>query len=66
MTLAYRLPTKLIDVFLVLAHFFCEGDNKYVVVLTGRCPAFGEEDHFLARDLVVPDGFADDLLRLAI
>lgn len=58
--------TKLINVFLVFPHFLGEWDNVYIFVLANRRPAFRENDKLMSRKIVMLDGLADDLFRLAV
>ena len=58
--------TELVDVFLVLSHFFCVWDHVYIFVLADRGPAFCEDRNFMPGQIVVLDGLADDLLRSAV
>lgn len=61
-----KLRTKLIDVFLVLAHVVGERDNILVVVFTDRRPAFRKNEDFMSRKIVMFDSLANDCFRLAV
>lgn len=52
----------MIDVFLVLPHFFCIWDDVYIFVFADGCPALGENDKLMSRNVVMLDSLADDLL----
>lgn len=58
--------TKLVDVFLVLPHFFRIWGDVYIFVLANGCPAFCEDDKFMSRNIVMFYGLADDLLWYAV
>ena len=60
------VPTKLIDIFVVLAHFLCKWDNKSIVMLTDWRPALGKDDQFVPWDAILLDCLSNNLFRLAV